>query len=68
MNSRYENKVAMITGGGSGIGQGTALRLAAEGAKILILDLNIDAARETQALIESSGGKAASYQCDISNH
>jgi len=63
MNNRYENKVAMITGGGSGIGQGTALRLAAEGAKILILDLNIDAAKDTQQLIEESGGKAASYQC-----
>jgi len=68
MNNRYDNKVAMITGGGSGIGQGTALRLAAEGAKILILDLNIDAAKGTQQLIEESGGKATSYQCDISNH
>jgi NAD(P)-dependent dehydrogenase (short-subunit alcohol dehydrogenase family) len=68
MNKKFENKVALITGGGSGIGQSTALQLANEGAHILIVDLDIEAAKYTQDMIENLGGKANIYQCDISNN
>ncbi len=71
MNTKFEGKfagkVALITGGGSGIGQSTSLQLAKEGAHILIIDLDIEAAKYTQNMIEIFGGKASAYQCDISN-
>lgn len=67
MNNRFEGKVVLITGGGSGIGQDTALQLAAEGAHILIVDLDVEAAAYTQNMIEIFGGIASTYQCDISN-
>ena len=68
MTKRYQGKVAMITGGGSGIGRCAALRIASEGAKILILDIDLTAAKETQQLIESEGGEAAGYAVDIADH
>ena len=68
MTNKFSNKSALITGGGSGIGQSTALKLAEEGAHVLIVDLDIDAAKSTQSLIESSGGQASVYQCDIANN
>ena len=52
-------KVAVITGGGSGIGRTTALRLAEQGASIMIIDLNDRMGEETVSLIERKGGRAA---------
>jgi 3-oxoacyl-[acyl-carrier protein] reductase len=51
-----ENKVALITGGGNGIGRATAVRFAREGAKVVISDLDEAGLAETQAEIESAGG------------
>ena len=67
MSSRHEGKVAFITGAGSGIGRETALRLASEGAKMVITDVNLDAARETVAQIEAAGGAAIAAQVDVRN-
>lgn len=67
MNKKFDGKVALITGAGSGIGQSTALQLAKEGAHILIIDLDMEAAKYTQSMIEIFGGKASVHQCDISN-
>jgi 2-keto-3-deoxy-L-fuconate dehydrogenase len=67
MNKKFEGKVALITGGGSGIGQSTSLQLAKAGAHILIVDLDMEAANTTQNMIEIFGGQASVYQCDISN-
>jgi len=53
---------ALVTGGASGLGEGTALRLAAAGCKVTILDLNMDLAR---AVAEKIGGHAA--HCDVSD-
>jgi len=65
MNQRFENKVAVITGGGSGIGQATAKMFAREGAHVVILDLDMSGAQQTKQDIESAGGKASVYECNV---
>lgn len=67
MTTRHAEKVAFITGGGSGIGRETALRLASEGAKMVITDVNLDAANETVELIVAGGGEAIAAQVDVRN-
>lgn len=62
-----KNKVAIITGGGSGIGKAIAQTFALQGAKVHVLDFNIDGAQETVAEIESEGLLAEAYKCDVSN-
>jgi len=47
---RFEGKDCVVTGGGSGIGRAVAVRLAAEGGRVAVLDINVDSARETLAL------------------
>jgi NAD(P)-dependent dehydrogenase (short-subunit alcohol dehydrogenase family) len=65
MNRRHEGKIAIISGAASGIGQASAVRLAEEGAEIIIADH--DKAEKTLQLIASIGGKASAVQCDVSN-
>ncbi|HVB82215.1 MAG TPA: SDR family oxidoreductase [Candidatus Binataceae bacterium] len=60
-------KVAVVTGGGSGIGRATAVRLAAEGAAVLTADLDEAGARETVGLIEKAGGRAAALRVDVTD-
>jgi NAD(P)-dependent dehydrogenase (short-subunit alcohol dehydrogenase family) len=64
---RLDGKVAVVTGGGSGIGQAIAVKLAAHGAAIRILDLNESAAAATCEQIARNGGTASSEVCDVSN-
>ena len=59
---RVEGKVAIVTGGGTGIGRATAQRLAAEGAKVTITDVNTEAG---QAVAEELGGDAVFLQQDV---
>lgn len=60
------NKTAVITGGGSGIGKAIALLFAKQGAEIHIIELNSNAADEAVNEILASGGKATAHSCDVS--
>ncbi|QRG68652.1 SDR family NAD(P)-dependent oxidoreductase [Brevibacillus choshinensis] len=64
--ARLEGKVAIITGGGTGIGKNTALRFAKEGAKVVVTDINLDSANETAAEIKDAGGSALAIAHDVS--
>ena len=63
--NRFDEKVVLVTGAGSGIGRASAIRIAAEGGAVFCVDLNIDTVQATVDEIESQGGKAAAYNCDI---
>jgi len=56
-----------VTGGGSGIGQAIALKFAAHGATVRVLDVSLGAAEETCQQIASAGGKAAACSCDVTD-
>ena len=65
---RFKDKIAVVTGGGSGIGAAIATRLAAEGARVAIVELSADSGKETADAITSTGGQAKVFACDVSNH
>ena len=65
MNKEFENKVAMVTGAGSGIGAAIARRLATAGAKVVVADVNDKAAAQIVAEIDRDGGIAASVHQDV---
>ena len=65
--TRFEGKVVVVTGGGGGIGGATSRRFAAEGARVAVFDLNLDAARKVAAGIAAAGGAAEAFACDIAN-
>lgn len=59
------DKVAVITGAGSGVGRASAFRFAAEGAAVVCADIDLDRAKETVAQLEAAGGKAVAERCDV---
>lgn len=64
---KLEGKTVMVTGGGGGIGGATCRRFAAEGARVAVLDLSLDAAQKVAAAIHAAGGEALALHCDITN-
>ena len=65
---RFTDKIALITGGASGIGRATADRLAAEGAHVIIADNNVELANRAVSEIEADGGKASHIEVDLADH
>jgi meso-butanediol dehydrogenase/(S,S)-butanediol dehydrogenase/diacetyl reductase len=64
--ARFDGKVALLTGAGSGIGRATALRLASEGAKVFGVDVNEATVEETAAMVKAAGGDMATTTADVS--
>ena len=64
---RLKNKIALVTGGGSGIGRGSAIALAAEGAHVIVADVDEKGAAETVVAIGAQGGKALARTLDVAS-
>lgn len=67
MSKRMEGRCAVVTGASSGMGRATALRFAAEGAKVCLADVNRQGNEETLDLILRAGGTARAEYCDVSD-
>jgi len=67
MTGILQGKTALVTGGGSGIGQATAVAMSREGARVAVADLTEEAAAKTVALINRSGGQAIAIGGDVAN-
>lgn len=64
---RLQDQTVIVTGGGGGIGGATCRRFAAEGARVAVFDLNLDAAEKVAAAIRDTGGRAQAFRCDITD-
>ena len=63
---QFSGKVALVTGGSSGMGRATAIAYAKEGIKVVVADRNVQGGEETVSLIKANGGEAIFIQCDVS--
>ncbi|WP_164844091.1 SDR family NAD(P)-dependent oxidoreductase [Croceicoccus ponticola] len=66
MMGQLDGKSALVTGGGSGIGQAVAIAFAKEGAKVMICGRREDSGDETLRQVEAEGGTCRFFQCDVS--
>src|SRR6202043_3260127 len=67
MSGRFEGQTALVTGGGRGIGAATAMRFAAEDAKVVISDLDLEPAEAIAAQIRINGAAALAVACDVTD-
>lgn len=65
MKGILEGKVGLITGAGSGIGRATSIIFGAEGAKVVVSDINEEGGNETVAMVKEAGGDAIFVRCDV---
>src|SRR3981081_2345722 len=64
---RLDNKIALVTGSGSGIGREIALLYAQQGASVIVADINLEAAQRVSATIQEQGHKARALKLDVSS-
>src|SRR5688500_14659186 len=64
---RFKDRVAVVTAGGSGMGRASACRLAAEGATVVVADLDAGAGEATASLIADAGGQAEALTVDVAD-
>src|SRR6516165_8231676 len=67
MNLSFENKVALVTGAGSGLGLATAKAFAASGAPVVLADRNEKAVRSATGELTAQGHKALAIRCDVAD-
>ncbi|SJM49635.1 SDR family NAD(P)-dependent oxidoreductase [Gulosibacter sp. 10] len=60
----FQDKVALVTGGGSGIGEAVAKELAAQGVRIVVADINLEGAKRVASEIEAAGGQAVGFEAN----
>jgi NAD(P)-dependent dehydrogenase (short-subunit alcohol dehydrogenase family) len=66
MAGQLDGKVALVTGGGSGIGRATCLAMAREGAQVMVADIVVEGGHETVSLVKNAGGEATCIRADVS--
>ena len=64
---KFENKTVIVTGGAGGIGGAACRRFASEGANVAVFDMNLEAAQKVADEINAAGGKAAAFNCNITD-
>jgi len=67
LGTRLKDKVAIVTGGANGIGRAYCLRLAAEGAKVVVADIDAKSAEEAARMIQAQGGESLAIRTDIAD-
>jgi NAD(P)-dependent dehydrogenase (short-subunit alcohol dehydrogenase family) len=67
MKTGLQGKVALVTGGASGIGRASCLAFAAEGAKVVVADRDLEGGERTVAMVRDAGAEAIFVHCDVSN-
>ncbi len=68
MRKYFWEKVIVITGSGAGLGRGLATKIAQYGARVIVLDIRMDWAKETAEMILQNGGKASHFQVDVTDY
>lgn len=68
MTTLLRDHIAAITGAGSGIGRAIAIGFGREGAQVVALDVNAEAAARTAAEVRDAGGKAHAFALDVTDH